>query len=157
MSAPVAVTREIAASPERLYAMVSDLQRMGEWSPENEGGTWLDAAAVARPGARFRGRNRNGNKSWKSVVTVTDAEPGRRFSFRVTVGPVKISHWSYTFESAQTGCRVTESWRDLRPRWFIPIATLVTGVSDRPTHNRQGMEQTLERLAAAAESESDGR
>ena len=155
MSAPVAVTRAIAASPEHLYAMVTDLRRMGEWSPENEGGKWLGDAAVARPGARFRGQNRNGRKSWKSVATVTDADPGRLFSFRVTVGPVKISDWSYTFESAQTGCRVTESWRDLRPRWFRPIATLVTGVSDRPTHNRQGMEQTLERLAAAAES--DGR
>ena len=108
MSEPVAVTREIAASPEHLYAMVSDLQRMVQWSPENKGGKWLDDAGVARPGARFGGQNRNGRKSWNSLVTVTDAEPGRRFSFRVTVGPVRISDWSYTFESAQTGCRVTE-------------------------------------------------
>ncbi len=157
MSEPVTATREIVASPEHLYAMVSNLQRMGEWSPENDGGAWLDDAAVAVPGARFRGQNRNGSKSWKSLVTVTTAEPGRRISFQVSVGPVKISQWSYTFESVPTGCRVTESWRDLRPRWFVPIATFVTGVSDRPTHNRQGMEQTLERLAAAVESDSDGR
>jgi uncharacterized protein YndB with AHSA1/START domain len=153
MSQVVAVAREIAASPEHVYAMVSDLQRMGEWSPENEGGTWLDDTAVARPGARFRSQNHYGSKSWKSVVTVTDAEPGRRFSFRVTVGPVKISDWSYTFEPVPTGCQVTESWQDLRPRWFRPIATFVTGVSDRPSHNRQTMDQTLERLAAAAESD----
>ncbi len=149
---PVSVTREIAASPERLYAMVSDLRRMGEWSPENEGGDWLDGVAAAQPGARFRGRNRNGTKSWKSLATVLDAYPGRQFSFRVTVGPVTVSRWDYTFESVPMGCRVTESWLDLRPRWFRPIATFGTGVSDRPTHNRRGMEQTLERLGAAAES-----
>lgn len=149
----VSVTSDIAASPERVYALVADLRRMGEWSPENEGGEWLGDASAARPGARFRGHNRHGRKSWKSVVTVIDAEPGRRLSFRVTVGPVKVSHWSYTFETVPTGCRVTESWVDLRPRWFRPIATLATGVGDRPPHNRRGMEQTLASLRAAAESD----
>ena len=145
MSEPVSVTREIAASPEQVYAMVSELGRMGEWSPENEGGEWL------QPGATFRGHNRNGTKSWTTVATVVDAEPGRRFSFRVTAGPVKVAQWSYDFEPVPTGCRVTESWVDLRPRWFRPIAGRATGVSDRPTHNRRGMELTLERLAATAE------
>jgi uncharacterized protein YndB with AHSA1/START domain len=149
MTEPVSVTRDIAAPPERLYAMVADLRRMGEWSPENEGGDWLDDGAVAHPGARFRGRNRNGRKSWKSLVTIVDAEPSRLFSFRVTIGPVKISDWSYTFDTVPSGCRVTESWLDLRPGWFRPIAAFATGVDDRTTHNRQGMEQTLERLGAA--------
>ncbi|HQR27174.1 MAG TPA: SRPBCC family protein [Nocardioides sp.] len=154
MSQAVSVTREIAAPPERVYAMVADLRRMGEWSPENHGGEWLDDVAEAGSGARFRGRNRNGRRSWTSVATVIDAEPGRRFSFRVRFGPVKVSDWSYSFEAVPAGCRVTESWLDLRPRWFRPIATAGTGVSDRPTHNRRTMEQTLERLAAAAESEA---
>jgi hypothetical protein len=47
---------------------------------------------------------------------------------------------------------VTESWEDLRPRWFVPIAGLATGVGDRETHNRRGMERTLERLGALAEA-----
>lgn len=152
MTESASVTKDIAAPPELLYAMVADLTRMGEWSPENEGGDWLDDVAAAHPGARFRGRNRNGTKSWKSLVTIVDAEPGRLFSFRVTVGPVKISDWSYTFDAVPSGCRVTESWLDLRPRWFRPIAAFVTGVSDRPTHNRRGMELTLERLDAAVAS-----
>jgi uncharacterized protein YndB with AHSA1/START domain len=153
MTEPVSVSREIAASPERVYALVTDLRRMGEWSPENEGGQWLDDAATARPGARFRGRNRIGRSSWRTVATVVDAEPGRQFSFRVAAGPVKVSHWSYRFETAPGGCRVTESWRDLRPGWFLPIARLATGVSDRPTHNTRGMVETLERLGAAAETD----
>lgn len=151
MDEPVSVTTEIAASPARLYAMIADLPRMGEWSPENRGGVWLGGAAAAAPGVRFRGRNRNGIRSWRTVARILEAEPGRRFSFRVSVGPVPVSQWGYTFEAAPTGSRVTESWQDLRPRWFRPIASLATGVGDRPTHNRRAMEQTLDRLRAASE------
>jgi len=151
MSESVSVSRDIAASPEQLWSMVADVTRMGEWSPENEGGTWLGGATTATPGARFRSQNRVGKRSWKTVATVVDADPGRRFSFRVTAGPVKVVEWAYAFEATADGCRVTESWTDLRPGWFKPIAGLVTGVGDRPTHNQQGMEETLQRLAAVAE------
>ena len=153
MSDSVSVTREISASADTLWAMVSDVTRMGEWSPENEGGEWLGVTA-AQPGAKFRARNRVGGRSWKTVAAVVDAEPGRRFSFLVTAGPVKVADWSYTFEPTPSGCRVTESWTDRRPGWFKPIARLGTGVGDRAAHNRTGMEQTLERLAAVAESGS---
>jgi hypothetical protein len=154
VSDSVSVTKETSASAETLWAMVSDVTRMGEWSPENEGGEWLGGATAPQPGAKFRAKNRVGKKSWSTVSAVVDAEPGRRFSFRVSAGPVKVADWSYTFESTPNGCRVTESWTDLRPGWFKPIARLGTGVGDRPAHNRAGMEQTLERLAAAAESGS---
>jgi len=152
MADPVNVSREIAASPDRLYGMVSDVTRMGEWSPENEGGEWLGDVSGAQAGARFRATNRVGDKSWKTVATVVDADPARRFAFRVGFGPVKVAEWSYTFEATAGGCRVTEGWTDLRPGWFKPISRLGTGVTDRAAHNRTGMEQTLQRLAAAAES-----
>jgi uncharacterized protein YndB with AHSA1/START domain len=151
MSDTVSVSRDIAAPPDQLWSMVTDVTRMGEWSPENQGGTWLGGATAAAPGARFRSTNRVGKRSWKTVATVVDAEPARRFSFRVTAGPVKVAEWSYAFERTDGGCRVTESWTDQRPGWFKPIAGLVTGVSDRAAHNRQGMEETLRRLAAVAE------
>lgn len=156
MTGTISVSREIAAPPEQVYAMVSDLPRMGEWSNENAGGSWLGGATSAAPGARFRGRNRNGVRVWKILVTVTvtDAESGRRFGFRVSLGPVPISQWRYGVEPTQAGCRVTESWRDLRPGWFVPIARVATGVADRPAHTEAGMALTLERLGAAAEADS---
>ena len=41
---------DIQASPEAVYDLISDLPRMGEWSPENIGGEWQDgAAAGGRP------------------------------------------------------------------------------------------------------------
>jgi uncharacterized protein YndB with AHSA1/START domain len=152
MGEKLTVSREIAAPAETLYAMVSDVTRMGEWSPENEGGEWLGDAHSASPGARFRATNRAGSKSWKTVAKVVDADPGRRFAFCVTFGPLKVAEWSYNFEPTATGCRVSEVWNDLRPGWFKPLSRMGTGVKDRESHNRQGMEETLARLAAAAES-----
>jgi uncharacterized protein YndB with AHSA1/START domain len=150
VSETVTVSRDIDAPADVLWTMVSDVTRTGEWSPENLGGTWLGGATAAAPGAKFKAKNRNGSKSWSTVSTVLAAEPGRRFAFRVTAGPIKVADWSYTFEPAATGTTVTESVTDLRPGWFRPIAKLATGVADRATHNRSGMEQTLAALDAAA-------
>ncbi len=152
MNEQVSVTREIGAPADHVCALVCDVTRMGEWSPENVGGVWLDGATSAQPGAKFRGTNRIGKRKWKTVATVIDADASRRFSFRVSTIGVKVAEWSYAFEPTERGCRVTESWTDQRPGWFKPIAHLATGVGDRATHNRAGMEQTLERLAAVAES-----
>lgn len=152
MTDEVSVNREIAAPADQVWAMVSDVTRMGEWSPETEGATWLGGATGPEPGAKFRGTNRNGNKKWKTVSTIVDAEPGRLLSFRVAVAGLKIADWRYAFEPIATGCRVTETWIEQRGRVAKALAKPVTGVGDRATHNRQGMEQTLDRLKAAAES-----
>lgn len=154
MTSDVSVTREIGAPAEQVWEMVSDLRRMGEWSPENVGGEWMGGATGPEPGAKFRGSNENGKKKWKSVVTVGDADPGRTFSFRVTAFGLKIADWGYDFEPTPTGCRVTETWTDLRPGWFKPLARVATGVAERQSHTRAGVELTLERLAAAAEASS---
>jgi uncharacterized protein YndB with AHSA1/START domain len=152
MAEPLSVTREIHAPAEQVWAMVSDVTRMGEWSPETEGAEWLGDASGPAPGAKFRGSNRNGKKQWKTVATVVDAEPGRRFSFRVAAGPMKVAEWGYTFEPTAAGCRVTETWTDQRGRIATTLGKPVSGVADRVAHNQAGMVQTLERLAAAAES-----
>ena len=154
MTDEVTVTRDIAAPADRVWAMVSDLTRMGEWSPENEGARWLGGASGPKPGAKFRGTNRIGKRKWTTLGTVVDVEPARKFSFRISAMGIKVADWGYNLDSTATGCRVTESWSDQRPGWFKPIAKMVTGVGDRAAHNRAGMEQTLERLAAAAESKS---
>ena len=145
------MSRDVAAVPEAVWSMVSDITRMGEWSPENEGAAWLAGATAPIVGASFRGTNRQGAKRWKTVATVTSAEPGRRFTFQVIAGRMRVAEWDYTFRTSPMGCLVTETWTDQRGRLATAIARRVTGVADRPTHNRAGMEVTLERLATAAE------
>jgi uncharacterized protein YndB with AHSA1/START domain len=74
MAVDVAVSRDVNAPAETVWAMIADLPRMGEWSPESEGGEWIGGATGPVPGAKFRGSNRHGSKKWKTVVRVVDAD-----------------------------------------------------------------------------------
>ena len=146
------MTQEIVAPADTVWAMVADVTRMGEWSPENESAKWLSGATGPQAGAKFRGTNRNGKKKWDTVATIVDVEPGRLFSFRVTAKGFKVAEWRYGFEPTPAGCRVTETWIDQRGRIAKTLGKPVSGVDDRAEHNRLGMEQTLERLKTVAEA-----
>jgi uncharacterized protein YndB with AHSA1/START domain len=148
--ADVTVTREIAAPPERVWALVSDMTRMGEWSPEATGGKWLGDATGPATGARFRGTNKAGWQRWSTTCRVIECVPGERFTFAVTIGPAKVATWSYDIEPTGDGCRVTESWTDDRSPFFAGVSKRATGVKDRAAHNRRNMERTLEALERAA-------
>jgi len=140
----------IAASPDTLYDMVSDLPRMGELSPENTGGMWINGATGPEVGAVFRGTNSHGDKHWATTAVIERAERGKEFVFRTSVGPIKIARWGYTFEPVDNGTKVTETWDDMR-NWVAKKAgTVASGVSNRLTHNRETMEVTLGNLARAA-------
>ncbi len=149
MTDQVSVSREISAPAEQVWAMVADVTRMPEWSPENECSVWLGGATGPAAGAKFRGTNQNGSKRWKTVAAVTAAEPGRIFTFAVKAGPFKVAEWAYTFDPTPGGCRVTETWTDQRNGLTKVLSKWASGVSERSSHNRQGMEETLRRLAAA--------
>ena len=71
---------EINASPEAVYDLISDLPRMGEWSPENIGGEWQNGGS-GKVGDRYIGHNQAGERSWSVPVMVTVADPGRCFEF----------------------------------------------------------------------------
>lgn len=148
--ADITVSREIAAPAEHVWGLVSDITRMGEWSPEATGGTWLKGASGPAVGARFKGTNEAGGKKWSTTCEVTECEPGERFTFRVTGGPFKVATWSYGFEPTGSGTRVTESWTDERHPVMAKLFGRITGVHDRLTHNQANMAQTLESLERAA-------
>jgi len=141
----------VAAPPEQAYALVSDLPRMGELSPENKGGRWLGGATGPAKGARFKGHNSNGWRRWSTTVRVEEADPGREFTFRVAFWGIPVSRWSYAFAPAPGGCAVTESWADRRPWWFKGPAGLTTGVMDREAATARSIEHTLARVKAVLE------
>jgi hypothetical protein len=148
----LAVSETVAADSAVLYDMVSDLTKMGEWSPENRGGKWLGGATGPAKGAKFRGNNKSGWRRWSTQAEVTEADPGRRFAFHVTYTGVPIADWTYEFEPVDGGTKVTESWQDCRPAWMDKLSGLVMGVPDRGSHNEANMKATLAALKAAAES-----
>jgi Polyketide cyclase / dehydrase and lipid transport len=149
MAHPTAATRDIAAPAEKVWALVADLPRMGEWSPENQGGQWVKGATGPALGAVFRGNNRSGFRRWSTTVTVIACETGQVFEFAVTAGPLQVAQWRYEFEDIDSGCRVTESWVDQRRPWFSFVARAMGDHSAE--HARKEMEATLANLAAAVE------
>lgn len=145
------VTKTIAVPTQVLYALVSDVTRMGQWSPENVGGTWRGSSTTPSVGARFRGSNRRGWRRWSTSCTVVAADPGRRFAFDVRVAGIPASRWTYEFGADGETTTVTETWSDHRPRWFARLAGVTMGIRDIRAHNRTNMTTTLANLAAAAE------
>ncbi len=100
---------EIHASPEAVYDLVSDLPRMGEWSPENIGGEWQDGGS-GKVGDRYIGHNRTSERSWSVPVLVTVAERGRCFEFVTRPDEGPYVRWTYRLEASGAGTRVTEIW-----------------------------------------------
>ena len=52
------VSIEIAAPPERVYELVADITRMGDWSPECYHCEWTKGATGPAVGARFKAKNK---------------------------------------------------------------------------------------------------
>ena len=156
MSEPVSVNRDIAAPPSAVWPLIIDLPRMGEWSPEATGGTWMKGATAAAMGTKFRGTNTNtaNNKKWSTIAKVVAFEAEREFAFEISAVGMKVARWDYTIEPTSAGCTVTETWTDYRSQLIVKLGGFVSGVADRSTHNRAGMETTLANLAKAVESPS---
>lgn len=148
------VSVEVAAGPTTLYEMVSDVTRMGEWSPENVGCTWLGGATGPAVGAKFKGKNQRGWRKWSTVNEVVEAAPGEAFAFRTSSFGLAVALWRYRFDGDDPDgpTTVTESWSDERGTLIHVAGGLATGVGDRATHNRDGMQQTLDAVKAAAEA-----
>lgn len=161
---------EIAASADRLYAMVSDPRRMGEWSPENLGATITNPRSdgQAFTGMVFEGKNRRGRSRWITRCTVTAADPGQKFAFRVHAIGIRTprikganASWEYRFESLGDGStRVTETWFDDRVRWSALVVAvfdrIVTSGKTFPQFQRKNIARTLQSLKIAAEAPQAG-
>src|SRR5262245_1608923 len=152
------VSLHMRADAETVYGLVADVTRTPEFSPEILECRWLDGATGPAVGARFKARNKVPNRpAWSNKPVVTVVEPGRSFAFARTERFAGTVEWRYDFVPQHGGTLVTESYtvtKSLSPvGWFI-IGTLF-GRKDRRTDLRVGMEQTLQRMSAVAERQSE--
>lgn len=97
----------VSASPEELYALVSDVTRTGEWSPVCHTCWWDDEAEPGRVGSWFTGRNEIPGRTWETRSQVVVAETGREFAWIVGGDLVR---WSFSMQVEDEGTRLTESW-----------------------------------------------
>lgn len=145
-------TAFIPASPDTVWAIVSDVGRTPELSPEVSSCRWLDGYSSAEVGARFEATNTVNGKSWKNRPVVTAAEPGRVFAFERTEPFSGTVAWRYELQPVDGGTLVTESYEVVRPvgrvGWFV--IERVFGCRDRRGDLARGMERTLHRLGELA-------
>jgi hypothetical protein len=145
---------EVAAAPKAVYDVVTDVSRMGEWSPECHGGKWVRGATGPAVGARFRGTNRRGLAWWQTTPKVVAADRGKEFAFVVSHLGREMTRWTYRFAASDTGTTLSESFEILNdlPARLRFLDRYVMGVKDRRGDLLENMRQTIGSIKAAVES-----
>ncbi|UCZ60635.1 SRPBCC family protein [Mycolicibacterium phocaicum] len=143
----------IDSDPESLYALVSDVTKMGQWSPQCKECWWEDEDGGPVAGAWFKGRNETGDRTWETRSQVVVAEPGREFVWEVNGGWVR---WGFTLDPVDAGTRLTQSWE------FLPAG--IAGFHERwpdyadeqivlrTKYAKEGIPQTLAAIKKTAEA-----
>lgn len=148
------MTVHMAATPERVWSLVSDITNTGRFSPETFDAEWLGGATGPALGARFRGHVRRNGRRWLvywSNCTITRCVPGRDFTFQVDGHRGRpVVTWSYHFEPGGDGTDVTESF-ELSDFIGSHLYERIAGTA-RTRTNVDNMLATLQSIKAVAES-----
>ncbi len=149
--APIETTIDILATPATVWATVSDLRRMTDWSPE----VIFQGFTHRRLRVGTRSLNFNKRKSfiWPTSSKITDFEPEKKLSFYVYGA---AAQWTYTLEPTATGTRLTER-RDLKGAKRAvasktTAALALGGIDSHDVELIEGMNKTLAHIKAEAES-----
>ena len=146
------VSLHMEAPAEKVWALVSDVTRIGEFSPETFEARWSRGSTGPEVGAFFKGhvkRNGVGPTYW-SPCRVTQCVPNEVFEFSVGNDDVTLNNWGYRLEPSESGTKVTEYFR-IEPNLPMRAYWTVFGPL-RGRTNRTGMRTTLERMKAVVES-----
>jgi uncharacterized protein YndB with AHSA1/START domain len=149
-----AVTVHIDAPPEKVWQLVSDITKMGDYSPEVVEAEWIDGATGPAVGARYRGhvkRNENWPFLYWTTCEITKCKPGEIFEFAVIMRDQPVNTWCYEFRTSDNGgTNATESFElvdNVLTKIWHPLGGFL-----RERRNRRDMLRTLERVKAVAES-----
>jgi len=149
--------------PEDVYAIVSDVTRIGELSPVCKSSAWDDESQAGKEGSWFTGHNEiNKDITWDTHCQVVAANPGREFAFvnHGREGDMELVRWGYEFEPDGDGTKVTETWQVL-PQYPDMVRSGAPDADDADVKARidgmaqmarDGMKETLANLKRVAES-----
>jgi uncharacterized protein YndB with AHSA1/START domain len=146
----------VDALPESVWRVIADPTRTGEWSHECHHVTWLDGAAAATPGARFRGRNRSGWLHWSRKSEVLAVDAPHQIAWRTIPTPLKVdsTDWRISLEPAGSRTQIVQTFQVTRcPRWWEWI---VARVNPRHIDRSAALTADLHRIGAVAMADLRG-
>lgn len=143
----VSASTEVRASPDEIYAVVSDVTRIPQWSPETARVEWLAPD-------RFRAWNRRRLGRWRTTARVVEAEPGRRFAFVVQAMGGDWTRWTWDIAPADGVTRLTETCQMCVP---LPLGALAFErlflfVWDRRTDLQRNIALSVDRIRGIVET-----
>ena len=144
----------VQATPHRVWQVLTDFDRMPDWSPE------LVRMVPLRPGGLRHGQwylgvNRRGAVWWPTRNVVTELEPGRTVAWDTKSSGAR---WIYHLEPVGADATRLSLTRPV-PRGMTRLARLFAGrllggVEPHAEELEAGMGTTLERFRAAVETGS---
>jgi uncharacterized protein YndB with AHSA1/START domain len=154
----------VAAPPELVWDLVADVTRVGEWSPECAGATWLEEPGRPQTGARFTGHNRFPDGfEYEVTCVVTEADRPRAFAWAVLDDSGDLarpsSSWRYRIDPLPGGgSRVRQRFTHGPGASYLRVIVaeapdLAAGIiAARRDELRANMSATLHAMKAAVES-----
>jgi hypothetical protein len=140
---------DVRASADQVYAVISDVTRIPEWSPETARAEWSTPD-------HFDAWNRRRLGRWRTTARVVKAEPGQSFSFIVQVMGRDWTQWTYLLEPGSTAdaTRLTEQFRMCVPMPFAVLAfeRLFLFVWDRRTDLQKNLQVSVDRIRTIVEA-----
>ena len=148
---------DVACPAVAAWELLTNVERIGEFSPECVAAEWLDSATGPVLGARFAGTNRivdeTGEAFWIRPCTVTACEPPHRFGYVVgdRYDGSPASRWDFTIEAfGDDRCRIRQTFRHVPDgltglRHFVEadVENAASIVDRRRVELHSGMETTL--------------
>jgi len=118
-------TVTVGAPSETVWALISDVTRVGEWSGECRRCEWEGISAAPVPSARFRGRNRRGWLHWTRRNEIDVADPPEELVWHTIFTRTyrDSTEWRMHLRPVPDGTEVALSFRILRlsrsMEWFL--------------------------------------
>ena len=145
---PISASVDVAARPESVWEVVSDVRRMSEWSPECRRIVVLGSPKEG-VGTTFLGVNRRGWAMWPTTSKVVRYEPARAVAWRT-----RESGATWTYELTPTGSGTTLTGRRDLPAYTLGttvMAPLIGGAQGHDEELADGIRTTLERIRTTVE------
>lgn len=140
---PISASVEVAATPESVWDVVSDVSRMSEWSPECRKIIVLGSPKQG-VGTTLLGINRRGWAVWPTTSKVVRYEPGTAVAWKTRESGAT---WSYEITPTAKGARLTGK-REL-PAFTLGTKLLAPVIGGAGGHDEElaaGIRTTLERI-----------